>query len=306
MTKVLYIAGWGRSGSTLLDRILGGLEGWFSCGELKSLWHPVPCGCGAPVAECEFWSRIAARAERFPLRARAARGGTVDGYVNDVKPWDFAAVKRARRRGPSPDSPQWRHARAVSGLYDAIAADTGARVIVDSSKLATHAYVIATMTDVELHVVHLVRDPRAVAHSWTRRKARDPSGSTYIPNLDPAISSMHWLTRNSIIDLWLRRLPDVPFLRLRYEDLVADPRGAVQGIRELLGESGEDGFTGDRTVRLRAHHMIGGNPRKFETGEIRIKPDQEWVSAMPMSSRIRATVPALPLLHRYGYPVRPG
>lgn len=307
MTKVLYIAGWGRSGSTLLDQILGGIDGWFSCGELKALWHPVACGCGAEVDDCEFWSRIAERTvERFPVRRPAAPGAIARGYVDDSTPWDLVAVDRARRRGPTADSPQWRHARAVSGLYDAIAAETGAQVIVDSSKLATHAYLIATLTDVDLHVIHLVRDPRAAAHSWNRRKPRDPRGSAYMPRFGPAASSLHWLRRNAIIDLCLRRIRDVPYLRLRYEDLVADPRGAVRAIREFVGEPGDDGFTGDSTVRLGANHMIAGNPRRFETGETRIRPDKEWASAMPVRSRILATVPALPLLHRYGYPVRPG
>jgi len=35
--RVLYIAGWGRSGSTILDNVLGQVDGFFSAGELMFL-----------------------------------------------------------------------------------------------------------------------------------------------------------------------------------------------------------------------------------------------------------------------------
>ena len=37
-SKVLYIAGWGRSGTTILGNILGQVEGMFSVGEIRFLW----------------------------------------------------------------------------------------------------------------------------------------------------------------------------------------------------------------------------------------------------------------------------
>jgi hypothetical protein len=296
MTKVLYIAGWGRSGSTLLDQILGGVEGWFSCGELKGLGYDLPCGCGASLQQCAFWSRIAERMNE-PLAT---------GLVDDSKPWHLAAVGRARRRGPAHDRPRWRHAEAVTELYDLIAAETGARVIVDSSKLATHAHLIATLTRVDLHLVHLVRDPRAAAHSWGRRKANNPSGSTYLPEYGAVHSSLHWLRRNAIIDLHTRRTTDVPYLRVRYEDLVADPNRVVRRIGDLVGERVDGGRFAGQTVSLRSNHMIAGNPRRFETGEVRIAADSEWASSMPRRAQALATLPALPLLHRYGYPLRVG
>ena len=61
--KVLYIGGFGRSGSTLVERILGQLPGFCSAGEIVFLWQRglidgQLCGCGVPVPECEFWSRV--------------------------------------------------------------------------------------------------------------------------------------------------------------------------------------------------------------------------------------------------------
>lgn len=64
--KVLYIAGWGRSGSTILARILGQIEGFFHGGELRTIWKDgfKPngiCGCGEKVFSCPVWTSIFAK-----------------------------------------------------------------------------------------------------------------------------------------------------------------------------------------------------------------------------------------------------
>ena len=58
--RVIYISGWGRSGTTIVDRLLGQLPGFFSVGELRSLWDSDPstqlCSCGHTIAECPVWA----------------------------------------------------------------------------------------------------------------------------------------------------------------------------------------------------------------------------------------------------------
>ena len=61
--KVLYIAGLGRSGSTILGNTLGQLEGFAHVGELLEIWTilasgRVACGCGVPVAACNIWGDV--------------------------------------------------------------------------------------------------------------------------------------------------------------------------------------------------------------------------------------------------------
>ena len=64
---VVYIAGSGRSGSTLLERALGEIPGFVNVGELIDLYRRTAadgerCGCGEPFAQCPFWSRVGDRA----------------------------------------------------------------------------------------------------------------------------------------------------------------------------------------------------------------------------------------------------
>ena len=55
-------------------------------------------------------------------------------------------------------------------LYRAIGEVTGARLIIDSSKVPSGAALLSH-AGVEAHLLHVVRDPRVVAYSWQRPKA---------------------------------------------------------------------------------------------------------------------------------------
>src|SRR6266498_4080255 len=75
--KVLYIAGAGRSGSTLLDGVLGQLDGFFAAGELRYLWErglqeSRLCGCGVAVRDCPTWRAVLASAFGPGVDANAA------------------------------------------------------------------------------------------------------------------------------------------------------------------------------------------------------------------------------------------
>src|ERR1700675_5160761 len=68
--KVLFLAGKGRSGGTLLASLLGQLPGFFNIGELNRLWDwglvsNFRCGCGLPVQECPTWHAILEEADRL-------------------------------------------------------------------------------------------------------------------------------------------------------------------------------------------------------------------------------------------------
>ena len=66
LLKVLYIAGVGRSGSTLLERMLGAVPGSVNTGELNAIFSRVAtqdqrCGCGEPFSACPSGPRSATR-----------------------------------------------------------------------------------------------------------------------------------------------------------------------------------------------------------------------------------------------------
>ena len=60
------------------------------------------------------------------------------------------------------------------------------------------------------------------------------------------------------------------------------------------------------TVRLRTKHTASGNPVRFATGPVVLRPDTQWRSSQGRTDRAVVTALSLPWLRRYEYPVSSG
>ena len=300
LTRVLYIAGWGRSGSTILDNVLGQVEGFFSTGELRSIWdrgliENWLCSCGAAFRDCEVWKSVFTEAfggfEGVDVRRMLAIRDRYD------RPWNTFFPRRLR----SSELAEYR--AALTRLYAAIAAVSGAKVIVDSSKTPAYCRILQDCAGIEVDVVHLLRDSRAVAFSWQRKRLWGNNEGGYMSRFVPAVSSLIWDGRQVASEALGRGAPG-RYLRLRYEDFVAAPQHALARILALTGGgSALPAFCGDRKVALRPVHGISGNPSRFARGAVELRPDEEWRSAMKWTDRLIVTAMTAPLLMRYRYPL---
>lgn len=296
--KVLFIAAWARSGSTILDNVLGEFDGFFSAGELHNLWDLDAigrrrCGCGRYIDECDVWARILGDAFGDDLDIDQTREW--QRKISKVHhTWRLLRWKAARSSSRVIDH----YADATARMYRSIAEVTGARVIVDSSKRPTYAALLSRLPGVEPYFVHLVRDPRAVAYSWQRHKEELVVHS-------PFHSSLRWITWNIAIGSVVRRQPGS--VLVRYEDFVARPREVLERITGMVGEFPKvfPLADGDRAVLLSRKHSASGNPNRFKTGKIELREDDEWKRHLKRSDVVVATLISLPSLARYGYPTRP-
>ena len=306
--RVLYFAGSGRSGSTVINNILGQVGGAFAAGELRYLWQRGVvenrlCGCGVPFAECEVWQGVmsdafaggtppdaGALAARLLSRLRIAR---VPGIL----------LRRLAGRLPVP-----RHTddQAIQALYAALAARTGAHVIVDSSKLPPYALLLSGLPGIELYVLQVVRDSRATAFSWRRRKQLLDFGDEQLMPRQPLWkSSLLWLCWNSLTALLWRRTPE-RYLRLRYEDFVHAPRESMERVVRLVGlDPATLPFETETSVRLEPTHSVAGNPTRHRVGTVELRPDSEWLQTMPRRQRALVTALTAPALLGFRYPLHP-
>lgn len=283
--ELVYLAGLGHSGTTLLGMLLGQLDGVFYAGELaasRAFERGDRCGCGLSLAECPTWGAILAAA--FP-RAR-------DASALALRPAD-GNLRGLVRQLSRPPSPRLRKSsEAYASLLRAILDVTGSRVVVDSSKWPGYAYFLQHVEGVELTVVHLVRDPRAVAHS--RRKRAIRRGRV---QQSPLAGALLWDVWNPVIEaVWGRRR----YVRLRYDDFAAAPGDALWRVARLVGvDHSSLPFTAPDKVELRPTHSVAGNRNRFETGAVEIQPDDEW-RTMADARRLVGTI-TWPLRDRYGY-----
>jgi hypothetical protein len=194
------------------------------------------------------------------------------------------------------------YGRYLYAVYERIVERSGRPAIVDSSKSPSDAMVLAGHPGVELHVIHLVRDPRGPAYSWSRPKLDLGKQGDSLDVLSPATSSRKWLGLNLAIEVFLRASVKGRYQLVRYEDLMACPH---EELRSIVLKIGSDPATlplaGEREVELSPSHTMGGNPVRFAQGRVTLEPDVRWVGEMRPRDRLMATLPALPLLHRYGY-----
>lgn len=305
--RILYVAGAGRSGSTLLGMVLGALPGCTHVGELRHVWERGVlenrlCGCGAAFSDCPFWTAVGER----------AFGGwsTDDARAQVRRLWATGRQRHfplvATGLGPARFRAEARvYGELQERVYAAVAAVCGTPVIVDTSKSPIYALTLRAQA-LDVRVIHLVRDSRAVAYSWTRTKATGDSSKTeYMPTFHPGHSTLTWISNNVAIDaVALRGLrPRV----LRYEHLVSAPaRELERSVADLLPETARAALPdlADPEFAAGTQHTVAGNPMRMRTGPLKLRLDDAWRSEMRPADRLLVSAMTFPLLLRYGYDAR--
>jgi hypothetical protein len=303
--RILYVGGYSRSGSTLLGRVLGEPADTVSVGETRFLWSRglldnVDCGCGAPFRSCPFWSEVGAEAFGGWEQVDARRLSEVDRVTNLLAALPAYVTPSLR---PGVGAMISDYAAALARLYGAISRVSGARTIIEMSKHPTFACLLLRIPGSDVRLLHLVRDSRAVAYSWTRarRLASPIGGEDFMPRFGAADTASKWLAWNLVFHALSSGR--TPYLRLTYEGFVADPGAALRRISAFAGEALVPGAEAlrDGQARLGEHHMFSGNPMRARSGWVPIRLDSEWQTALSPAQRARVTAITWPLLRLYGY-----
>ena len=302
--KVLYIAGQGRSGSTLLERMLGQLDCCVSVGELRLIWdrgfaENQLCGCEVPFNDCQFWASVLEEAfggsEHVQLHDIRSLWRSVDGvrYIPQmILPWRTDGYRQRLDN----------YREFMGKLYLAIAQVSGKRIIIDSSKYAWYAFMLSTLPQIDPYLLHLVRDSRAVSFSWLRKKIRPEITwkDAFMDRYSPGKSALAWMYRNILAHSNL--LANRKHVRIRYEDMVAHARETLTTILSTLGEEPQElMFIADDQLLLDTNHTVAGNPVRFQKGLIDLREDADWREDLQTRDKLLVTLITSPLLWSYGY-----
>ena len=283
---------------SLLDPIRRAvIEGTFEADaarpDYRDLLHVITCACGQRLDACEFWHAVLEAAfgpfdaipfDRFLyLHGRLAMHLSIPRFVSPLKTEAYRSELAEYRD-------------VLARLYGAVAAVSGATTIIDSSKSAAYGLILKSVQAVRLSTLHLVRDSRAVAYSWTR-DTDSSVGKRMLPR-PVALSAWRWNRENLTAELLAARSP--ASLRVRYEDFVRDPKHTFRELNRRLGLP-QPMLSEDNTAALATNHVVMGNPLRFQTGSVRIRIDDEWQTKLRPRDRRIATLLTWPLLLRYGY-----
>ncbi|MEL7127600.1 MAG: sulfotransferase [Pseudomonadota bacterium] len=295
---VLYIAGAGRSGSTVLDRVLGASEGVASLNEIYRLLidlyeDPGLCSCGEPPETCPFWSRVLARIDGSP----ANNPGVGQRMLALQKRYNHTRYFDKVLSGAFDDDPEFQdYLDWLGTLYRVIAEEAGVPVIIDSSKVPTMALILSKIPGLDVRVVHLVRHPAAVAKAWASQKY-DPSKQADMPRQPIWKTALRWRLRTRSCD---RLAAHLPVHALRYEDFTADPAAETARLVQAIAADVHPGVTfRDRAANLKAGHTLAGNPDRHASGWTDIRPAAPLKA--PLHLRVMTWALTWPLAGRLGY-----
>lgn len=255
----MYIAGYGRSGSTVLDIILGNHPRIVSAGELTYLaddWRTPGrrCACGTSYVDCEFWKGLP---EAVSLSEETAQ-----------------VVRRIERRRAAvpvlldviPDEVKDTYRRVQRGVFSYLTETAGATIVVDSSKSAGDAalrfYALSEIAGLDVYVLHLVRDGRATMASCVRKGSNwaleGHADSTVFPGVRAAAG---WTLANGwVLGLSHRYVCPDRYMRVQFEEMTARPARTLEAIGSFMGI--DVSMLVDRVARgydFEVGHNVGGN-----------------------------------------------
>jgi hypothetical protein len=293
--KVVYLAGSQRGGTTIAGRLVGTLPTVAFAGEVRRLWEKGwgpgrRCGCGELLDDCPVWSRVKAATLRPGVTPEV-----IAGWQETVAPvhgsW-WAARGAVRRK--SGDATLDRYSTIMVATHRALAEAYAARVVVDSSKLPADIAVLARARGLRPYLLHLVRDSRGVVCSQLRRST---GGSRRY--LAAGRGASAWALRHATITRVAHSM-DLPYLQVRYEDLMSDPVAVLGGIAAFIGERLPDPTPAPPFDLSLVHTPEGPLPAQ---AAVALERDDRWHTELDVANRAIITSVSAPWLVRYGYPL---
>lgn len=256
------------------------------------------CACGVSAGECGFWRDVV---EGWQAASTDLRGGSWQRFQAKFESRQhlFRLAWHGARQSPQFQA----YAAGITSLYRAIQLASGKSIIVDSSKLPVRALALTYVQGVDVMFIHLVRDGRGVA--WSMRAAHKKNvikGVQHdLPARPVARTAVSWWLANALSQRALNRVSKNRAVRIRYEDFVSDPWGALEAVGALSGLDFGDVYQrllsgGDFAVG----HAVAGNRVRME-GNIRLRPDTAWKDKLPKRQRRVFWLIAGRMARRYGY-----
>lgn len=299
--KLVYILAASHSGSTLLAMLLGSHPEVCTVGELKftslgdiDLYR---CSCKNKIKECLFWNGIREDMNKYGLTFDFERPET---HFNSITSQYIKRLLRPLHRGPLLEkmrdmalsvSSQWRYhfprvQKQNEFLVKCLLSRTGKKVVVDSSKIGIRLKFLLKNPALDVKVIRLIRDGRAVALTYMDparfADAKDASlqgggagNNRESERLSMTDAAYEWRRSNEEAEKLLLNLDQSNWIEVRYEELCLNTDRELKKIYSFLGIENGRVY---RDFRSQNHHVVGNGMRLDSTNEIKL--DERWKTAL--------------------------
>ncbi len=307
VAHMAYILSASYSGSTLLAMLLGTHPQACTVGEIRApsmgeveLYQ---CSCGQKIKQCSFWAKISEAMSRKGIAGFDITNAATSIYeVPDpysqrlLAPLQRGPVLELARDCALSLSPAWRRylaevRRRNLALVEALQGLTAAKMVVDSSKSVLHLKYLLKIPALEIKVIRLIRDGRAVALSIIGHGLQRPTREQTV-----AAAAREWRRSNEAAECLLRRLPASQWLGIQYEELCRKPEATLRRICQSLGLDPE---VVNLDFRSREQHILGNEMRLKSTSQIQL--DERWRTQLAVDDLRVFDAVAGTLNLQYGY-----
>ena len=310
--NLIYLASIGRSGSTLLESMLGAHSQIQTMGELHIWPHEIeaggvrPCSCGKFVEQCTFWSEMQRRVD--PLMQPSPRLHFFREKHNAGRTLRISRLG-SFKTGSRVDEREKREIEAYSRNNYAIfktflelmkeQMNETPAWIVDASKDPYRLLWLHRSGLFNIKVVHLVKNPNAFIYSVTKHLLQEHSGFNLHKRMYyTARQSVAWIIQNALFSkIAANHLDASNYMLIKYETLASYPKSTFEAVCNLIGCPYEENAVDD--FRLGSVHTIAGNPMRYEKRGIVL--DEKWKTRLPQSSKTLASLLTAVNKSRYGY-----
>ena len=291
--RVIYIMGCGRSGTTILNILLGNNSGLLAVGELNRFslsWAKNNmCSCGTPVKSCEIWRNI-------------GKLYFTDTSKNDCSEMLHYQMAVERQRAI------WKMAFGLyerdkfqlyetfmHNIYKSLQDVSSCKAIVDSSKSVGRAYSLLRNKKIDVQLIHLVRDPRGMYYSFQKKDVVTPVKGLWS-------TALYWNITNFLASIIKLRFGDKKVLQIRYEDLVYCPGETIDKISFFLYVNlSQVKEKLKNEVKLDRGHIASGNRLRSQKSALKLTPDFEWKRKLSFSQRLILNIICSPMMVKHKY-----
>lgn len=275
--KVFYILSSGHSGSTLTDLILGSHSQIESGGEINRLDDYISnrapgkgeieriCTCKKNIKDCAYWQAVLSKID---LENHPTIGSDIESKEQEI--FEESNFK----------------------LIEAMLEVSGKKIFCDSSKNYPRLLKFLKSDKFSVDIIHLVRDPRAVAYS-AKRKGQKLNNKSY--NFFDELKNYKKI--NSRWSSEFSGLENYHFLK--YENLVQNTEEEAARFMKELGLNFEED---QLQFWKNEHHNIGGNRMRLQSHKS-IRKDDEYLSKLSFKDWWVASIKTFPELNKFGYPI---
>lgn len=293
--NLVYVASIGRSGTTLLESMLGAHPEMATTGELHLWPHELemggvrPCGSGKYVQECPFWQTM--RKQVDPL----AQTGPQLHYFREEhnggrtlrlrRLSDFASGELSPRTARLVQQYGQNNYEIFHHFLNLVEAETGTRPgwVVDASKDPYRLLWLQRSGLFNIKVVHMVKNPRGFIYSVTKDWIHGNTPFRLVPRIYyTARQSLAWTVQNHLFSLITEHfVPPSASMLLQYETLATAPHSTFKSVCDLIGVAYEPDAVDH--FREGSPYAMAGNPMRYEDRGIAL--DEHWKTHLPPSSR---------------------